>query len=464
LDVGGVEFVGSGSNGGNITRYVWNSTIDGEIYNGTEGVFTASGLSWGNHTISMRVQDERGVWSDPVHGTMICTERPRAEIIHVPTLAVRNENMSCLGKGVDDGTIVKYVWRSSIDGIFYEGEAEGFTYSHLSSGNHTIYFKVQDDRGVWSEELSSSLIVNRRPVIGFMQIGGGDTFKINDVTISESDHEFHVGAGDYDGILVRYVWSSSIDGEFYNGTKANITYHELTKGEHIITVKVQDDLGTWSEERSLNMTKEIDFYIAGESGMLVLLCYAPCGGVITIVVIFLVMKRKKRSDGSLPDGGGKASEGTPRVEDLMKDLQPQPSSGSLPGETPMPVMSHQQTSFPSQVLQQTPFPSQIQPQNSSPSPQSMQPSMVPPLPQQGTASPDHAPHSARSYSQQPQSFPQTPSIPSPPPPQSSPPGSRIPPKVECLNCGEVIVVDGTRVSREGKVQIQCPKCGVKGSL
>jgi len=55
------------------------------------------------------------------------------------------------GHGEDpDGSITTYQWRSSIDGQL-SSEPE-FETKELSKGTHTIYFRVRDDQGVWSEE------------------------------------------------------------------------------------------------------------------------------------------------------------------------------------------------------------------------------------------------------------------------------------------------------------------------
>ncbi len=55
------------------------------------------------------------------------------------------------------------------------------------------------------------------------------------------------GAGwDKDGELTNYSWSSSLDGEFYRGSEAEIKIDTLSQGEHEITFMVQDDLGAWS--------------------------------------------------------------------------------------------------------------------------------------------------------------------------------------------------------------------------
>lgn len=61
-------------------------------------------------------------------------------------------------------SIVAYRWRSSLDGLLSAQAEFAIAASSLTTGTHTIYFKVQDDEGVWSDEIPVTLIV-REPAI-----------------------------------------------------------------------------------------------------------------------------------------------------------------------------------------------------------------------------------------------------------------------------------------------------------
>jgi hypothetical protein len=98
-------------------------------------------------------------------------EPPKAYIDSIsPTAAMQGETVTFLGHGTDsDGTIVAYRWYSDIDGEI--GVKDYFQTSSLSSGQHTINFKVQDNNGDWSEEISYSLVIEGNsaslPVISY---------------------------------------------------------------------------------------------------------------------------------------------------------------------------------------------------------------------------------------------------------------------------------------------------------
>jgi len=61
-----VVFNGNEIDMGPNTRYLWHSSIDGEIYNGTDTEFESSNLSVGLHTIYLKVMDDDSNWSSEI--------------------------------------------------------------------------------------------------------------------------------------------------------------------------------------------------------------------------------------------------------------------------------------------------------------------------------------------------------------------------------------------------------------
>ncbi len=60
-----------------IRGWNWQSNLDGPLCTASHCVLSASLLSSGTHTISLEVQDDEGVWSDPVTATLQVIERGR---------------------------------------------------------------------------------------------------------------------------------------------------------------------------------------------------------------------------------------------------------------------------------------------------------------------------------------------------------------------------------------------------
>lgn len=109
---------------------------------------------------------KRLVW--PILALLIVTtvsgcgvnQSPTAYIDSItPAEVTSGETVAFNGHGTDpDGTVVAYRWRSSLDDDL--SASASFDTSSLSEGAHTVYFKVQDNNGAWSEEVSSTVVVS----------------------------------------------------------------------------------------------------------------------------------------------------------------------------------------------------------------------------------------------------------------------------------------------------------------
>jgi len=243
-----IQFKGQGTGKEEIVRYVWRSSIDGEFYNGTESNCTNDSLSLGVHTIYFKVRDDKGNWSEEVNASLVITAKPIAIIESIsPDPALHTDTIHFQGNGTDeDGTITRYTWRSSIDGEFYNGTDKNVYFDSLTNDTHSIYLKVRDNYGIWSEEVSEVLTVNGKPVAVIESISpspGLDTDLID-----------FQGIGQDDGMIIQFAWRSSIDGEFYNSTLGDFNYGDLSNGTHIIYFKVQDDYWFWSDEVQTTLT------------------------------------------------------------------------------------------------------------------------------------------------------------------------------------------------------------------
>jgi len=239
MDTDTFRFEGSGTDDGTISRYSWR-TEDLELYNGTESEFSSTDLHSGVHKIYFKVRDDNGVWSQEVHDTLEIRGSPVAEIISIsPNPAAEQSGVTFKGKGIDDGTITRYVWRSNMSGEFLNGSGDESSYAGLPVGNHTISLKVRDNHGLWSDEVFSFLTIHSKPGLRIESITPSPALENEDIRF--------LGVGEDDGEVVRYVWYSSINNEIYNGTEPEFTISDLSIGYHIISLRVQDNEGAWSE-------------------------------------------------------------------------------------------------------------------------------------------------------------------------------------------------------------------------
>ncbi|RLF36948.1 MAG: hypothetical protein DRN08_00415, partial [Thermoplasmata archaeon] len=173
---------------------------------------------------------------------------PTAYIVSIsPNPAKQGQTVSFQGHGDDDdGYIVAYRWRSSRDGVL--STQSTFSTSSLSVGVHTIYFKVRDNDGEWSEETSAKLTVNndnQKPTAAIVSINP------NPALYGETVY-FNGYGEDVDGSITKYKWVSSIDGEI--GTDPSFSTNSLSVGTHIIYFSVRDNYNEWSDEDTQLLT------------------------------------------------------------------------------------------------------------------------------------------------------------------------------------------------------------------
>jgi hypothetical protein len=91
---------------------------------------------------------------------------PTAEILYVSQTAADydDDDLFFSGTGRDydrmgDEGITDFLWTSSLDGTLSNGKSFTIPVSQLSTGIHTISFKVCDDEGNWSAEKTVTLFV-----------------------------------------------------------------------------------------------------------------------------------------------------------------------------------------------------------------------------------------------------------------------------------------------------------------
>ena len=240
-----VMFDGFGDDDGSIVKYVWESHLDGELYNGTQDTFKTSELSLGTHTITLRVQDDDGAWTGPVTDSLKIHEKPTAGIISIsPSPALEGKEVMFDGFGDDDGSIVRYVWKSDFDGELYNGTPNTLKTAELSLGTHTITFWVEDEQGAWSKPATTTLTIHRKPTAEIVSISPNPALNIDSIHFE--------GNGTDDGTIEAYDWriANETGAEVYNGTTPPATQ---PVGTYTIYLRVQDNYGVWSDEVSENL-------------------------------------------------------------------------------------------------------------------------------------------------------------------------------------------------------------------
>ena len=114
----------------------------------------------GHHASTGGYDLQKIYWNYEITGK----QRPTAKIDSItPNPATQDKDtVHFKGHGTDtDGYIVEYYWTSSINGFMSSSKEFTKTASELSVGTHTIYFKVKDNDGQWSDWDTATLTIKK---------------------------------------------------------------------------------------------------------------------------------------------------------------------------------------------------------------------------------------------------------------------------------------------------------------
>lgn len=120
--------------------------------------------SSGSVTITAADGSTVSTCADAVWFRFISSNTPPTASIDMidPNPAEPSQFIEFSGSGTDsEGSVVAYQWESSIDGLL--SDLAVFTTSSLTEGTHTISFRVQDNEGLWSPQVTQILIVGTIP-------------------------------------------------------------------------------------------------------------------------------------------------------------------------------------------------------------------------------------------------------------------------------------------------------------
>ncbi|MCI0497294.1 MAG: right-handed parallel beta-helix repeat-containing protein [Thermoplasmata archaeon] len=220
---------------GQVTMYVWNSSLDGSIYSGPWPAINVDGLTAGSHEMTLVVKDDDGLWSPPATATLRVSQRPKVTIIDIdPNPDTGYVNISFVGNATDDDALSLYSWSSSVDGEFHNDTEASVSFGGLSPGSHVISFRAMDTLGFWSRPAERALLISKRPRAYLNVTAPEPLLEGHAIT-------FECTGFDPEGDLSWIYLGSSQDGELHRGVGNAVLNLTLSPGSHTVSLVVQDE-------------------------------------------------------------------------------------------------------------------------------------------------------------------------------------------------------------------------------
>ena len=225
---------------GSITAYEYSISGIDELIVTEEGYIERFFPSAGSYTVSARVQDNKGLWSEPIIKTFTLNQNQEPSFMGLNLYYNELESAPLLVRiaphetVIDlDGYIVKYIYDLG-NGDVVETTNGSIEYTYQIAGNYTISITAIDNLGGKGDTSRSiDVIQNIPPVIEEIYIG-------NLAMPAPVELHFYGSFGDYDGGISNTYWSLS-NGDTFNDT----TWKKIVTepGEYTVTLTVTDNKG-----------------------------------------------------------------------------------------------------------------------------------------------------------------------------------------------------------------------------
>ena len=256
-----VSFVGSGTYydpATSIVVYEWY--LDDEYYGG-EMTFSDSGISVGDHTMELIVEDNEGLRSEPAQEPFqILPPIPLAHLDSIdPSPAKVGEVITfsghCTGSSGMEEECNEYRWdiRSDTDGsTLFSLYGAIVTVDNLTEGDYEVWLRIIDGNGTVSSWVSDSLSVgppNKTPVATITispdplpsSAFVPEYYQFVEITFSSGS------SSDSDGNLVGWRWW--FDGALVSTSPDWVTTFDSLR-DGTVKLQVMDDDGVWSGNNS----------------------------------------------------------------------------------------------------------------------------------------------------------------------------------------------------------------------
>jgi hypothetical protein len=324
---------------GYVIAFEWRSDIDGLL--STTDSFDSNLLSFGDHTITFRVQDNNGAWSENATVYLVVIEREPAQQVDISpgTPATLNtwEDLGLLLELVVGEIASGNITVTSVDvtpplpdngtlkdiGIYVSISIDMTIQDSLDYANVTLNFDINilpdsvsadtlrvyhySEEGGWEASETGAVDLENGTVWGhFSNFSVFAVFGSNMAPVADAGPDLKISPGsqavffgtaiDHDGTVVLYEWDFDGDGIFDYSASDGIASHVYDgEGTFMVTLRVTDDEGATGFDETLVTVGESSPFAFLDTPMLKI--FLP-----TLLVLAVVGYYAYRQWGSLGHG------------------------------------------------------------------------------------------------------------------------------------------------------------------
>lgn len=248
-----IQFSATITDDDTVNSIVWTSSLDGELEDGrNEASFSATGLSQGTHTITVRAVDSDGLMSfDMITIFVSHNQAPKVSIVFPNNGDVfkQGDLVWFIGASDNEAAIEQWTWESNRDGFLSSNKI--FSTQSLSTGTHKVTLTATDEYGEFHEtEYRIEVLLNTQ-----------DFNAVSIVSPKNFDH-FPLGQNIMFSAAIQnpeptdtYMWGTD-SGQGIIGTGNVVNVNNLQAGLHKISFTAAKADGSISQDL-------IEIYIDG---------------------------------------------------------------------------------------------------------------------------------------------------------------------------------------------------------
>jgi hypothetical protein len=202
--------------------------------------YALSGLTQGSHTVTVRAVDNAGSYKDASVSFVLDTVAPSITITSPSSGALlASSSVIMQWSARDSGTAIANYLVKLDNGSWttVSASSNGYTFSAVADGAHTLYVRVIDNAGNMADASISVVVDTTASIVTIASPSSGSMIASSSVTVTWRGSDSGSGIANYLVNLDGGSWTT------LSSTTSSYTFSGLAQGTHAVTVRAVDKAG-----------------------------------------------------------------------------------------------------------------------------------------------------------------------------------------------------------------------------